>query len=61
MDDVFKYDDSESYETNFIVWFSMNSSERRRHGEEAYTESIAKRVFNEIHGRKALNDINKET
>ena len=36
MDDVFEYDDTESYATNFIVWFSMNSSERRRHGEEAY-------------------------
>ena len=55
--EVFHYDDSESYEANFLVWFSMNTQERRLHNEEPYTEQIAKRVFNEMHGRKALNNI----
>jgi len=54
---VFTYDDDESYEANFSTWFSMNSQERRLHEEEPYSEQIAKRVFNEMHGRKALNNI----
>jgi hypothetical protein len=55
--DVFKYDDDESYEANFSVWFSMNTQERRLHEEEPYSEQIAKRVFNEMHGRKALHNV----
>jgi len=55
--DVFKYDDNESYEANFSVWFSMNTQERRLHEEEPYSEQIAKRVFNEMHGRKALHNV----
>ena len=54
---VFTYDDDESYEANFSTWFSMNSQERRLHEEEPYSEQIAKRVFNEMHGRKALNNV----
>ena len=53
----FKYDDNETYEANFSTWFSMNTQERRLHNEEPYTEQIAKRVFNEMHGRKALNNV----
>jgi hypothetical protein len=53
----FHYDDNETYEANFSTWFSMNTQERRLHNEEPYTEQIAKRVFNEMHGRKALNNI----
>ena len=55
--DVFKYDDDESYEANFSAWFSMNTQERRLHEEEPYSEQIAKRVFNEMHGRKALHNV----
>lgn len=58
--DVFKYDDDESYEANFSVWFSMNTQERRVHEEEPYSEQIAKRVFNEMHGRKALNNVESQ-
>ena len=54
---VFTYDDDESYEANFSTWFGMNTDERRLHNEEPYTEQIAKRVFNEMHGRKALNNV----
>ena len=54
---VFIYDDDESYEANFSVWFSMNTQERRLHEEEPYSEQIAKRVFNEMHGRKALHNV----
>ena len=54
---VFTYDDDESYEANFSVWFSMNTQERRLHEEEPYSEQIAKRVFNEMHGRKALHNV----
>ena len=53
----FHYDDNETYEANFSTWFSMNTQERRLHNEEPYTEQIAKRVFNEMHGRKALNNV----
>jgi hypothetical protein len=53
----FKYDDNETYEANFSTWFSMNTQERRLHNEEPYSEQIAKRVFNEMHGRKALNNV----
>lgn len=53
----FQYDDNETYEANFSTWFSMNTQERRLHKEEPYTEQIAKRVFNEMHGRKALNNV----
>jgi len=35
----------------------MNTQERRLHNEEPYSEQIAKRVFNEMHGRKALNNV----
>ena len=55
----FYYDDNETYEANFSTWFSMNTQERRLHNEEPYTEQIAKRVFNEMHGRKALNNVEK--
>jgi hypothetical protein len=55
MEEVFKYDDNETYEANFSVWFGMNAQERRLHKEEPYSEQIAKQVFNEMHGRKALN------
>ena len=57
---VFTYDDDESYEANFSTWFSMNSQERRLHEEEPYSEQIAKRVFNEMHGRKALNNVESQ-
>jgi len=53
----FKYDDNETYEANFSVWFGMNAQERRLHKEEPYSEQIAKQVFNEMHGRKALNNV----
>ena len=53
----FHYDDNETYEANFSTWFSMNTQERRLQNEEPYTEQIAKRVFNEMHGRKALNNV----
>ena len=54
---VFIYDDDESYEANFSTWFSMNAYERKLYNEEPYSEQIAKRVFNEMHGRKALNNV----
>ena len=54
---VFTYDDDESYEANFSTWFRMNTDERRVHKEEPYSEQIAKRVFNEMHGRKALHNV----
>ena len=54
---VFLYDDNESYEANFSTWFRMNTDERRVHKEEPYSEQIAKRVFNEMHGRKALHNV----
>ena len=57
MEEVFKYDDNETYEANFSTWFSMNTQERRLHNEEPYSEQIAKRVFNEMHGRKALHNV----
>ena len=54
---VFTYNDDESYEANFSTWFRMNTDERRVHKEEPYSEQIAKRVFNEMHGRKALHNV----
>jgi hypothetical protein len=57
MEEEFTYDDNETYEANFSTWFRMNSDERRFHKEEPYSEQIAKRVFNEMHGRKALHNV----
>ena len=57
---VYTYDDDESYEANFSTWFRMNTDERRVHKEEPYSEQIAKRVFNEMHGRKALNNVESQ-
>ena len=57
---VFTYDDDESYEANFSTWFRMNTDERRVHKEEPYSEQIARRVFNEMHGRKALNNVKSQ-
>ena len=57
---VFTYDDDESYEANFSTWFRMNADERRVHKEEPYSEQIARRVFNEMHGRKALNNVESQ-
>ena len=56
-DAVFLSDDNESYEANCSIWFRMNTDERRVHKEEPYSEQIARRVFNEMHGRKALNNV----
>ena len=57
---VFTYDDDESYEANFSTWFRMNTDERRVHQEEPYSEQIAKRVFNEQHGRKAVKNLDEQ-
>ena len=43
--DVFKYDNSSSYQSNFNRWHSMNSSERRQFNEEVLTEDNARLKF----------------
>jgi hypothetical protein len=57
---VFLYDDNESYEANFSIWFRMNTDERRLYQEEPYSEQIARRVFNEVHGRKAVKNLDEQ-
>ena len=50
----FKYDDQSDYKSNFQVWFSMNTKEKRDNKEEPYNEEVAQRIFNEQYGNKAF-------
>ena len=56
MSDVFEYDDQSSYESNFNTWYSMNSKERIANNEEAYSRTVAERVFSEQYGRKSIKE-----
>ena len=52
----FKYDDQSDYKSNFQVWFSMNTKEKRDNKEEPYSQTVAERVFSEQYGRKSIRE-----
>jgi hypothetical protein len=51
-DDVFIYDDNDTFKGNFSAWYSMNSTERENWKLRAYPRDRAYRVFCRIHGEK---------
>ena len=59
-DNRFTYNDTHDYEVNFKRWFQMNCKEKFDLGEEEYSEMEGKRVFNELHGSKAVDEKLKE-
>ncbi len=46
--DRFKYDDSESEDTNFRAWSLMNADERDGVGQAPLPEEEARRLFNKL-------------
>ncbi len=56
MSDVFKYDDKDSYESNFTHWYSVNSKERKDNGDKPHNLIVARRVFSEQYGRKSIKE-----
>ena len=40
MSDVFKYDDKDTYESNFTHWYSVNSKERKDNMEESQSKKL---------------------
>ena len=47
--DVFEYDNTTSYQSNFTRWHSMNSSERSNYNEELLTTEQARIKFEEMY------------
>ena len=41
----FKYENSDTYEQNFIRWYNMNCKEKRVHREEEYSKAEGLKVF----------------
>ena len=55
-DDKFVYDRRQSYETNFIRWYSMNCDERSEYKERLYTEDEGKAVFKDFIQHKNVRE-----
>jgi len=45
----FKYENSDTYEQNFIRWYNMNCKEKRVHREEEYSKAEGLKVFEKMH------------
>ena len=45
----FKYENSDTYEQNFIRWYSMNCKEKRVQEDGEYSPEHARKVFEKMH------------
>ena len=52
MENVFEYDDTMSFESNYRMWKHMNDNEHRDNGEEVYDDPTSKSVFVQMWGYK---------
>ena len=55
--EIYKYNNGDSYESNFGRWYLMNSDEKRRHNEKPYTREQAIDVFYNIYKNKLAHTI----
>ena len=51
----FKYDDTDSFETNFNVWYMENSEERSAWGDKPYSREEGLEVFTNLFKKKVDN------
>jgi hypothetical protein len=47
--DTFKYDESLTFDQNFISWYQMNCTEKRVYSEELYSENEGRSVFESMY------------
>ena len=52
MENIFEYDDTMSFESNYRMWKHMNDKEHRDNGEEVYDDTTSKSVFVQMWGYK---------
>ena len=52
MEDIFEYDDSESFENNYRMWKHMNDREHRNNNEPVYDDTTSRSVFVQMWGYK---------
>ena len=55
--EIYKYNNGDSYASNFYRWFWMNSDERTRNNEKPYTREQGKEVFYNIYKNKLAHTI----
>ena len=54
MENIFEYDDTMSFESNYRMWKHMNDKEHRDNGEEVYDDTTSKSVFVQMWGIKIM-------
>ena len=52
MEDIFEYNDSESFENNSRMWKHMNDREHRNNNEPVYDDTTSRSVFVQMWGYK---------
>tara|TARA_Y100000592_G_C5299546_1_gene234813 strand:+ start:347 stop:514 length:168 start_codon:yes stop_codon:yes gene_type:complete len=55
MELVFEYDESMTFEDNFVVWYDMNCRERSAWNEKVYTKEEGMKVFKEMYAVEVTN------